>query len=211
MPDLDKDRIVEGWSPVRVGRRLIVLRETESTNDVVQRAALAGEPEGFVAFAETQTRGRGQYARRWESAAGLGLWFSCLLRPRWPLGRLPEMTPLVAVAVANAMKVHARSGIRIKPPNDIHCAGRKLAGILSEARTGNDVFVVVGIGININHAEQDFPAELRGTATSLAMETGAIQDRDRVAASVLQAIDSYYDPDVPPGLDVQKEYADLSR
>lgn len=207
---LDRDRISAG-DAARLRPRIVVFRETESTNDVVMRAAEGGEPEGFVAFAETQTKGRGQFGRKWSSAEGIGLWFSILLRPRWPAGKLPEMTPLVAVAVARALAWTSGLAIRIKPPNDIFCQGRKLAGILSEARTGSEVFVVVGIGINVNHMAADFPLELRTSATSLAIETGATCDRERVASAVLAAIDELYNAENPPGAGVHDEYALLSR
>jgi BirA family biotin operon repressor/biotin-[acetyl-CoA-carboxylase] ligase len=207
---LDRDRISAG-DAAWLRPRIVVFRETESTNDVVMRAAEGGEREGFVAFAETQTKGRGQFGRKWSSADGVGLWFSILLRPRWPACKLPEMTPLVAVAVARALAGTCGLTIRIKPPNDIFCHGRKLAGILSEARTGSDVFVVVGIGINVNHTTADFPLELRTSATSLAIETGAVCDRERVASAVLATIDELYDAENPPGANVHDEYALLSR
>jgi BirA family biotin operon repressor/biotin-[acetyl-CoA-carboxylase] ligase len=207
---LDRDRISAGEA-ARLRPRIIVFRETESTNDVVMRAAEGGEPEGLVAFAERQTKGRGQFGRKWSSADGVGLWFSVLLRPRWPASKLPEMTPLVAVAVARALAMASGLPIRIKPPNDIFCQGRKLAGILSEARTGNEVFVIVGIGINVNHAVDDFPLELRTSATSLAIEAGVGCDREQVASAVLAAIDELYDADDPPGAAVHEEYALLSR
>src|SRR5689334_3316604 len=67
---LDRDLIAKTGGFWRVS----VFRETESTNDIVLRAAEGGEPEGFAVFAEAQTRGRGQFGRRWDSAPGLGLW-----------------------------------------------------------------------------------------------------------------------------------------
>jgi birA, biotin-[acetyl-CoA-carboxylase] ligase region len=193
-----------------VGSRIAVFQETESTNDVAAHAAAGGEPEGFVAFTETQTRGRGQFGRRWESRAGLGLWFSILLRPQWPTGKLTEMTPLVAVAVARAVADLTGRVVRIKPPNDIFCGGRKLAGILSEAKTGVSMHVVVGIGLNVNHTVADFPPELRQTATSMRIETDQTWTREEVATAVLRSIGTLYDPASPPGEEVARAYAELS-
>ena len=68
--------------PGRIGREIIVLEETTSTNDVVWQMAKDGAPEGIVVFAEQQSAGRGQRGNTWESAAGKGLWFSVLLRPK---------------------------------------------------------------------------------------------------------------------------------
>ena len=208
---LDRDVIAAGCSGSgRIGGRVAVFRETESTNDIVLRAAEGGEGEGFVAFAESQTRGRGQFGRQWASAPGLGLWFSLLLRPRWAPAELAQITPLVAVAVARAIARVSELPIAIKPPNDIFCRGRKLAGILSEARTGREVFVAVGIGINVNHARTDFPLELQTVATSVAIETGGSRAREELAVAVLRAIGEIYDPAAPPGPEILGEYAALS-
>lgn len=208
---LDRDLIL-AEAGRRVDWRVSVFRETESTNDIVLRAAEGGEPEGFVAFAEAQTKGRGQFGRRWSSAFGLGLWFSILLRPRWPVAELAQVTPIVAVATARALAEISGLDIRIKQPNDIFCGGKKLAGILSEARTGgSEVFVVVGIGINVNHAPGDFPLELQTSATSLARETGQVWSRESVAAAVLRALGEAYDPASPPGAEILAKYAALSR
>jgi BirA family biotin operon repressor/biotin-[acetyl-CoA-carboxylase] ligase len=204
---LDRDRI----APAGGFWRASVFRETESTNDLVLRAAEGGEAEGLAVFAETQTRGRGQFGRRWDSRPGLGLWFSLLLRPRWPVANLAQMTPLIAVATVRALAAHTGLEIRLKAPNDVFCAGRKLAGILSEARTGRKVFVGVGIGINVNHAAGDFPLELQTSATSLAIEGGRTWDRDLVAAAVLAEIASVYDPAKEPAAGILDAYAALSR
>jgi BirA family biotin operon repressor/biotin-[acetyl-CoA-carboxylase] ligase len=207
---LDRDRILADAGRA-LNWRVSVFRETESTNDLVLRAAEGGEPEGFAVFAEAQTKGRGQFGRRWSSAFGLGLWFSILLRPRWPVAELAQMTPVVAVAAARALAETSGLDIRIKPPNDIFCNGRKLAGILSEARSGgSQVFVVVGIGINVNHAAGDFPLELQTSATSLARESGRVWTREPIAGAVLRALGGVYDPERPPGADVLAAYAALS-
>ncbi len=208
MPELlDRDRLAPPGGPWRVR----VFRETASTNDLVRLAAEGGEPEGFVAFAETQTRGRGQFGRVWDSRPGLGLWFSLLLRPHWAAADYPQMTPLIAVAVVRALRSAEGIAGRIKPPNDIYVGGRKLAGILSEARAGRDAFVVVGIGVNVMHATGDFPLELQTSATSVARERrGGAPDRERLAAEILAGIAGVYDPARPPGEALLAEYAALS-
>jgi BirA family biotin operon repressor/biotin-[acetyl-CoA-carboxylase] ligase len=207
---LDRDVIAAGCGG-HIGSRIAVYRETESTNDIVLRAAEGGEPEGFVAFAESQTKGRGQFGRRWSSVPGVGLWFSILLRPRWEPSLLARITPVLAVALMRALRGHTALTLRIKPPNDILCEGRKLAGILSEARTGAEVFVVAGIGINVNHGVSDFPLELQASASSIAMETARSWPREPLAAAVLNEIQSAYDATRPPGPDLLGEYEALSR
>src|SRR5215469_1284521 len=82
---LTADRLKVHLPDALIGREIIVLQETGSTNDAISRVAstdgMPRTPEGLVVFAEYQTDGRGQRGNRWESAAGKGLWFSILLRP----------------------------------------------------------------------------------------------------------------------------------
>src|SRR6476619_6249063 len=80
----------------RWGSQLVVVDETSSSNDLVWDAEARGAPEGLVVFAERQTAGRGRYGRRWESAPGLGLWFSVLLRPQLTMNESPRLTSILA-------------------------------------------------------------------------------------------------------------------
>lgn len=151
------------------------LIETPSTNIL----ALDALEDGAVFVADTQTAGRGQHGRRWESAPGLGLWFSICLKGN-PTG-LNFAAPL-AIRQALAPLVP----VNIKWPNDVLLDGRKLCGILIEHRGG---WNALGIGLNVNHIEEDFPPELRGQATSLRMATGTEQDRRQVLDAILASLD----------------------
>src|SRR4051812_10699006 len=92
-----------GLEGCRIGNELEVVEETASTNDLVWGAAERGAAEGLVMFAERQTKGRGQYGRRWESAPYQGLWFSVLLRPAITLRESPRLTSVLAEAVAGTI------------------------------------------------------------------------------------------------------------
>src|SRR3954471_3804225 len=142
----------------RLGNEILLVEETESTNDLAWEAANRGAGDGFVVFAERQTKGRGQYGRRWESAPYLGLWFSVLLRPAVTLQESPKLTSILAEAVATTIAEATGTTARIKPPNDIHISDRKVAGVLVEGRTADDgsYVAVAGIGINVNQAPDDF-------------------------------------------------------
>src|ERR1700748_2133750 len=94
------DRLVATGLRAALENEIVVVDETESTNDLVWKAFESGARESFVAFAERQTKGRGQYGRRWESAPYLGLWFSILLRPEVSLRESPKLTLALAEAVA---------------------------------------------------------------------------------------------------------------
>src|SRR5947209_3680121 len=173
-----------------VGTELVVVEETGSTNDLAWKAREGGAPEGYVVFAESQTKGRGQHGRRWQSAPYLGLWFSVVLRPALTLRESPRLTSLLAKAISIAITDETGCGTRIKPPNDIYIADRKVAGLLVEGRTENDgsYVAIAGIGINVNQTVEDFPAELRGTAGSLQMAAGKTISRMSLAMAVLRGI-----------------------
>ena len=174
-----------------VEKEIVVVDEAGSTNDLAWAAAGRGASDGFTVFAERQTAGRGQYGRRWESAAGKGLWFSLLLRPVVTLNESPRLTLLLANAVAAAIKDEIGCATSIKPPNDIYVAGRKVAGILVEGRTARDgsYVAVAGIGVNVNQSLDDFPEELRASAGSLTMATGKIISRNGLAIALLRNLE----------------------
>ena len=164
-----------------------VLEENSSSNDELLRMGEEGAPAGTLVFTDRQTAGRGQFRRPWASAPGLGLWFSLLLRLEINDGTIPSLSAFAAVAVAQTAGALGIADCGIKAPNDVLIAGRKAAGILIETRMGKSPasFAVVGIGLNVNHARQDFPPELQDRATSLALASGALHDRNRVAALLL--------------------------
>src|SRR3954471_3725782 len=173
-----------------VANEIVVVEETESTNDLAWAAAERGAAEGFVVFAERQTKGRGQYGRRWESPPYLGLWFSILLRPALSLRESPKLTLQLAHDIAATIEEETGAAPAIKPPNDIYIGDRKVAGVLVEGRTASDgrYIAVAGIGINVNQTLEDFPEELRETAASLAMVTGNELSRTKLAIALLQRL-----------------------
>src|SRR6476620_12364807 len=114
------DRLIAADLRAALENEIVVVDETESTNDLVWKAFEGGAQEGFVAFAERQTKGRGQYGRRWESPPYLGLWFSILLRPALSLRESPKLTLELAHHIAATIERETGSVPSIKPPNDIY-------------------------------------------------------------------------------------------
>lgn len=162
-----------------------VVSETGSTNDDLLALGEAGAPEGTLLFALHQTSGRGQFHRPWSSARGLGLWFSVLLRMPINDGVIPSLSAFPAVALVRTLEALGIPKPKIKAPNDLLCGARKVAGILVETRAGKDPFAVIGIGLNVNHAREDFPGELGDRAASLAMIAGSPLRLMGVAAVLL--------------------------
>src|SRR5712671_6691279 len=117
-----------------IGREIIVLEQTGSTNDAILQIANANSKEGLVVFAEHQTAGRGQRGNRWESTAGKGLWFSILLRPKIDLNDSPQLTAWAAEGISKAIRNEFSLKTTIKLPNDVEIDRRKVAGVLVEMR-----------------------------------------------------------------------------
>jgi BirA family biotin operon repressor/biotin-[acetyl-CoA-carboxylase] ligase len=186
-----------------IGRDIIVLQQTGSTNDAIlqvispREAAVYSPPsitEGLIVFAEHQTAGRGQRGNRWESTAGKGLWFSILLRPEIHLSDSGRLTIWAIEAMADVMRTEWSLEPVIKLPNDVQLYGRKVAGVLVEMRAQYKAahIAVVGIGINMNQSREDFPVKLRDKAISIAMAVGRQVDRQKFAKALLRSLDLTY-------------------
>jgi BirA family biotin operon repressor/biotin-[acetyl-CoA-carboxylase] ligase len=194
-PDrLTADEIKAELKTNLIGSEILVFEETASTNDVVEQLAKAGAGEGLVVFAESQSKGRGRHGRVWASPRGKGLWFSVLLRPKLPPAATSRITVAASVAVTRAIRQSCGVDARIKWPNDVIVKGKKLAGILVETGTpvARNDYLVLGIGIDVNCAVEDFSPEVAKIATSLRIETGRPHDRAALATAVLQALDKCY-------------------
>jgi BirA family biotin operon repressor/biotin-[acetyl-CoA-carboxylase] ligase len=168
-----------------LGGPLVHLDVTGSTNDVARALAAAGTPAGTVVLAEEQTAGRGRQGRAWVAPRGRALTLSAVVRvDPGALGLLPLTA---AVAVCEACERTAPVECFVKWPNDVWIGERKVAGILIEARP-QEGWAVVGIGLNVATTTEELPAELRDTATSLAIATGAEVDRATVLGTLLDRL-----------------------
>ena len=177
-----------------IGRQIIVLEQTGSTNDAILQVATPNSNEGLVLFAEHQTAGRGQRGNRWESPAGKGLWFSILLRPKLQINDSGRLTIWALETISDVIQTDFSLEPAIKLPNDVQLYGRKVAGVLVEMRAQEKAphLAVVGIGINVNQSLDDFPAELQSRAISLAIAMHQPVDRQKLAVSLLQNLDRTY-------------------
>jgi BirA family biotin operon repressor/biotin-[acetyl-CoA-carboxylase] ligase len=177
--------------PGSIGFPRVLLDEVDSTNAEALRRVDRGEARhGLLVCAEAQAAGRGRGGHRWFSPRGTGLWFSVVARPDLPGERVPWITQAAGLGVARG--VERATGIRalLKWPNDLLVGGRKVAGLLTESVTrGPELAVVAGIGIDVNPAPGDFPAELAGVATSLRIQAGAPLDRAAVLDAVLDGLE----------------------
>ncbi len=162
-------------------KTVIRLDRCESTMDMARVLAEEGAADGTVVVADEQTQGRGTKGRLWLSPPGMGLYMTYILRPGedeiLDLALLPLASGLAAQEALTALGV---AECRLKWPNDLVVGRRKLGGILCESvyRNERPAFALIGIGLNLNQAEEDFPPELRLLATSVRLVTGKESDRD---------------------------------
>ena len=185
-----------------LGRNLRVEARTASTNDIAKQLARDGAPDGTVILADEQHRGRGRQGRSFSSPAGVGIYMSLLLRPRVPVSRLPQLTLVAGVAVAEAIEEVGSVPVDLKWPNDIMIRRKKAGGILTESvlQPDRSPVAVVGIGINVNTTLEQFPTALRERVTSLALAAGRFVPRLPTVAAVLGHFEPLYDTFQQSGL-----------
>lgn len=140
-------------------------RSTDSTNTRAREQAAAGAPHGTVVTAAEQREGRGRQGRTWTAPAGKALLYSAVVRPLDERHlTLPLAVPLAVCEAAEELRPELQCGV--KWPNDVLVEGRKLAGVLIEARP-QDGWAVIGIGLNLSISAEEFPPDLRDAAISL--------------------------------------------
>ena len=175
-----------------LGKNVIYYDTIDSTNREAKRLAAEGKPEGTIVVAEEQGSGRGRMERSFFSPRG-GIWFSVILRPDFLPQEAPKCTLLAAAATARAME---EFGFRvgIKWPNDILYDGKKLVGILTEMSAEMDRinYIVIGTGINVNIRKEEFPEELRETASSLQIIGGKKISRVAFFRVLLEKMEELY-------------------
>lgn len=136
-------------------RRPEYFESIASSNDYLLE--MQGSLHGHVCICDYQTRGKGRLGKQWFSSAGANLMFSLGWVPSGPLSS--EISLLVGVALADALREFGIEGVGLKWPNDILVAGHKLAGVLIESRTrGSQAELVIGIGLNVRHQSGDLKA-----------------------------------------------------
>lgn len=178
-----------------IGRNLKVFDDVDSTNNICRELETEKCPHGTAVVADRQTAGRGRIGRRFESPSGIGLYLSVLVRPHFDLQFAPMITAAAACATAEAIEHLCGSRVAIKWVNDLYMNGRKICGILTEASLGLEMRVLdcatIGIGINVRSIGDSFDEELKKTATSIEDETGAVLNRNRLCAEVLNRLEVY--------------------
>ena len=187
-------RLTTKWA----GRNLHYFDMTGSTNNDAKRLAEEGDPHGTVVVADIQNTGKGRRGRAWQTLPGTALSFTLLLRPEFAPDRASMLTLVMALSVAQAVEEISDVTAAIKWPNDIVVNKKKICGMLTEMTMTPEMdeiqYVVVGVGININNGSpEEFQEEIRGTATSLKIETGRQINRAELLERVLVRFEDNYE------------------
>lgn len=177
---------------MKIGTIIQRVESCTSTNDLAKIRAGEGAEEGTVIISQEQTKGRGTKGRNWYSAKNKGLYASLILYPENPdISLIPLMAGL---AVKEAIKESLRISVGLQWPNDLIWENKKLGGILCESDfLGNRLnYIILGIGLNLNHEKEDFPPDIRPLATSLKLITSKEVDEQALLQSLWKALDHWY-------------------
>ena len=182
-PELDENGI---------GHNIIHYFRVGSTNNVALQLASQDSPHGTVVVAEEQSSGRGRLGRTWYSERSSGIYTSVILRPPLAPSAAPVLTLMAGVAVQQALESTTGLSIDIRWPNDLLVKGKKVCGILTEMSAELDRLhaIVLGIGINVNHAEM--PPDLKEIGTSLRIESHRSWSRVQILISLLRELEKQY-------------------
>ncbi|PIE57753.1 MAG: biotin--[acetyl-CoA-carboxylase] ligase [Desulfobulbus propionicus] len=149
----------------------------DSTNIRAKALITSGHRSPALLVTETQSLGKGQQGRSFSSPQG-GLYCTFLdstdLAPSW----LPCVTLAVGVACAEVLEELGKMDVQLKWPNDLYLNGHKLGGILCESMRPPDqsLWLLIGIGLNLNNRISQYPRAIRSRVTTLYEETGRTVD-----------------------------------
>jgi BirA family transcriptional regulator, biotin operon repressor / biotin---[acetyl-CoA-carboxylase] ligase len=174
------------------GNHLIKLKEVDSTNTYLSNLASKEKlPDGTVVSAAYQFAGKGQRGNRWLVDKNMNLTFSILY---YPTLMSIDMQVLLSQAVSLGVYdylIPKCKQVRIKWPNDLYVANKKIGGLLIENTIKGDSIsqVIIGVGLNIN--QEIFDLSLK-TATSLRLENDETYDLDVELLNLLTFIERRY-------------------
>jgi len=200
---LSENRIRSALKTDSMAQNIHAFWSVGSTNEFALRMAQLGDPEGTLVIAEKQEHGRGRMLRSWDSPLAKGLWFSVILRPQLSSSQAGLLPYIAGVSVAEAVEAQLGLHPDLKWPNDLLVGGKKFCGILSEVEfeNGKIKFIVLGIGVNVNHLAGDFSRQIRDGATSLRLAAETRIDRADLLAAILSKLEQNYERVKTEGFD----------
>lgn len=188
--------IEKNLEPIYRTMKIHVLHTVSSTNTEVRKRAMAGEGEGYVVIANSQTDGRGRSGRSFFSPSDTGIYMSLLLRPnQYSSQQAIKLTTMAAVAACEAIEGVSGKKAQIKWVNDIFVEGKKVCGILTEGSFGLEdgflEYAVLGIGVNVFPPKDGFPNEIKEIAGTV-FDTAQNDGKNHLAAEIMNRFMNYY-------------------
>jgi len=203
---LSENTISWGLETEWLGKKIVHKTSVPTTQRIAHELALDGAEHGTIIIADEQTKGKGRVDKTFYSKKDEGIWMSIILRPTIPPYLAPQLTLLTATVLANVMDNYVHVQPQIKWPNDVLIEGKKVSGILTEMQAEQDrvLYVIVGIGINVNQQINDFPEAIKERVTSLRMETNKQWKLVPIIQKLLQTFEKKYNQFMHQGFDSVK-------
>ena len=193
-PDiLNQHEIASRLQTKWIGKEVVFLNETDSTNRKARILAEEGMGHGTLIVADTQTGGKGRRGRTWYSPPGTSLAMSLILKPKLEVSKASMLTLVQAMAVASAIEEICGMEAQIKWPNDILVNGKKVCGILTEMNLEMMEIssIIIGTGVNVN--QEEFPADIAEIATSLKIEKKRSLSRADIIEHICDLFEDYFE------------------
>lgn len=203
---LSENTVSWGLETAWLGKTIVHKESVASTQRIAHELALDGATHGTIVLADEQTKSKGRADKTFYSKKDKGIWMSIILRPNIPPYLAPQLTLLTATVLANVMDQHARIEPQIKWPNDVLIEGKKISGILTEMQAEQDqiLYVIIGIGINMNQEQADYPDTIKDHVTSLKMATGESWELVPFIQKLLQTFEAKYNQFIDKGFNPVK-------
>lgn len=182
-----KNQLRTSW----LGCEFIYMESVESTNTSLKQIPAEDLVHGTVLLTDNQTRGRGQYERKWTSEPAKNLTFTMAFRPSSG-ERLTLLTLSCAYAISQRLEKETDQPVYLKWPNDLLAGGKKIGGVLTESMFNGKNLDRVLIGVGLNVGQTDFGEPLNKKATSVTKITGRPCSREHLLADMLSAIEISY-------------------
>ena len=187
----DKKKVASLLNTEIFGRELFFFERIDSTNKFLKQCA-SKSSNGAVAMADEQLEGQGRQGKKWHSSSCTAVLMSLLIKPV-DIVRAPALTLLCGLAVAKTLNSLCGGGFAIKWPNDIVSDGKKVAGILCEAKLARGcAYAVCGIGINLMQESSFFEDNSLNFGTSVKMLKGSAPTVEQAAAGVINTFETIY-------------------
>jgi len=173
--------------------KIEVYDSVESTQTIAKQS-LVDNQYTMLILSDEQTKGRGRFNRNWSSSKGKGLWMSVVLRPNVSFAMIPKFNLFIALGIRDAIQAFSKDKVEIKWPNDIYINDKKVCGFLTEMVANADAVeaIICGIGINLNHQEEDFSDIIRHRATSIRLHYSEEINRYQFLKRLIEGIEKRY-------------------